>query len=567
MIVKTEDAIGRHVAADGPGRQAAAAAGHEQHRDLAPRVWRKRLLLAGLVVAGIVAVVATIRTLGRDIGSPDEALIPYTVKRGSLPITVTERGNLESQQNEQIICEVDDISGDGIIGTPIVWIIANGSSVKKGDLLVELDSSGHLERLDRQVLDTERARAVQIQAEAKYENQKTQNETTLADAELDVKLAELELEMFTDEENGTHKLDVEAVNRQIEDINNEILAAQANLELKRNEKRGIESLFKLGYAGKSEVDRCRLEFLQAEGQYAAKVNKLRTQLATLAKMKTYEREMEYLRLEGKLQTAQRQLVQVQRNNEAALAQADAALEAANESLKKEEERLQRYREQVEKCKIYAPQDGMVAYDTSSSRYYRVEIREGEPIRPRQKILSLPNLTKMQVKTSVHESVLDQIEPGQKATIRVDAFPDLVYQGTVQSVAVLPEQGSYLSSDTKVYETIVTIDEDVKQLKPGMTAVVEIRVARLENVLTVPIQAVVQIGRDSWCYLVHEGTPERQVVQLGRTNDKFVEVVNGLNEDDPVVLNPMMIIEEAEDEGQPSAAAVESELTELTPKDE
>jgi hypothetical protein len=156
------------------------------------------------------------------------------------------------------------------------------------------------------------------------------NETLLADAQLDVKLATLEQKMFVDEQKGTHKLEVEAIERLVEDINNEILGAQATLELKTNEKRGIEALFKLGYAGKHQLDQSRLDLLQAESQYVAKINKLNTQLATLKKKETYEKEMEELTLQGKLETSDRQVEQVKRNNEALLAQAKAALHAATE---------------------------------------------------------------------------------------------------------------------------------------------------------------------------------------------------------------------------------------------
>ena len=526
-------------------RKQRMAGGEEPERVRRP--WRKGFVLGSMMLASAAVIAGVLAGLRGGVAKPAQPLVYYTVQRGDLAITVTERGNLESQQNEQIVCEVDDISGDGVVGTPILWVVPNGASVKKGDLLVEFDSATHRERLDRQILDTERARAAQIQAQAKYDNQLTQNEIALANAELDVQLAELELKMFNDPENGTYKLELEEIKRRIEDIDNEIKAAEANLLLKENAKRGIESLYKLGYAGKSELDRTRLDYLQAEGQFAAKVNKLKTQLATYQKKERYEREMEELKLRGKLETAKRKVVQVKRNNEAQLAQAEAALKAANESLKKEEELLQRYREQLEKCKIYAPQDGMVAYTIPYSRYYQVEIREGTPIRPRQKILSLPNLEKMQVKTSVHESVLDQIKPGQKATIRVDAFPDRVYEGTVQSVAVLPEQSRYLSSETKVYETIVTIDQSVEQLKPGMTAVVEIHVDHLKDVVTVPVQAVVQIGEDTWCYVDVDGTLERRPIKLGRSNDKFVEIRTGLATGERVVLNPMAIAEASERE--------------------
>jgi RND family efflux transporter MFP subunit len=520
--------------------------------------WTKRLVLAlVLATAGILTVVA-VRTLASGVNTSTGSLVFYTVQRGDLPITVTERGNLESQDNVEIICEVDDVHGDGFDGTAILSIVPNGSSVKKGELLVELDVTLHRDRLDSQVLDTERARAEFIQADAKFENQKTQNITAKADAELAVALAELELEMFEDTENGSHILEVEEINRQIDDVKNEILEAQANMELKKNEKRGIEALFKLGYAGKSELDKSRLDFLQAESQLASRLNRLVTHQATLAKKETFEREMQKLQLEGALETAKRNLTQVERNNSAELAQAEAELKAAQESLKKEEERLARAKYQIEKSKIYAPQDGMVAYATSSSRRYSVEICEGARVRLQQKILTLPNLTKMQVKTAVHESVLDRIEQGLDATVRVDAFPERAYQASVKSVAVLPDQGGWMSSDTKVYETYVTIDEQVSRLKPGMTAVVEIHVDRLEDILSIPVQSVVQVGGDSWCYVEHGGGVERRLLELGMTNDKFVEIHSGLEEGDRVVLNPSAVMDEG---SRRSAAGISPEGSE------
>jgi RND family efflux transporter MFP subunit len=463
--------------------------------------------------------------------------------RGDLPITVTERGNLESQDNVKILCEIDDIQGDNVSGTAILWIIPNGSSVKKGDLLVEFDIANHQERLDQQILNTDQARAEKIKSKAKYENQKTQNKTTEANVALQLELAILELEMFKDPEKGTHELEKEEIKRLIEDVNNEILAAQANLELKKNDKLGSEELYKLGYAGKSEVDRSRLEYLQAESAYAAKMNKLKTQLAILDKKEDYEKRMQLLTLQGAVDTADRNLMQAGEDNRSLLEQAAAASKAADDAFDKEMELLERYREQVGKAKIEAPQDGMVAYAVRRDRHH-AEISLGAPVRPRQHIVSLPNLKEMQVQTAVHESVLDEVKAGLPVTVRVDAFPNRSYRGSVQSVAVLPDQGGWMSSDTKIYKTTVTIDEEVAQLKPGMSAVVEIHVARLKDVLSVPVQAVMQIQKESWCYVGAGRSVERRVVQLGRTNGKFVEIRKGLDVADRVVLNPMAIMEEA-----------------------
>lgn len=533
-----------------PHRPGASAPESAEHV-LAPeaprrRRWplRGRWMASVLSLAGVGGIVAA-AVLTTGMSQRDENLVLYTARRADLPIRIIERGTLESQENVKIICEVDDVRGDGIDGTPITWLIRNGASVTAGDLLIEFASSGIQEQLDEQILRTESARAAQIQAQAKYDNQVTQNKTAEENAALKVKLAELEFEMYTDQNNGTLKLEVEEIKRLIEDANNEILAAQANLELKKNESHGIETLFKLGYAGKSEVDRSRLEFLQAESQHAAKINRLQTQLATLEKKLTYEQQMQLLTLEGAVETAKRDHEQVLRDNQALLDQALAAKAAADESLKKEEERLKRYQDQLAKCKVYAPQDGMVVYAVADSRrYWMEEIREGANARERQHILSLPNLRKMQVKLSVHESVLNQVDEGLKATVQVEALPERKYPAEVKSVAVLADQ---VSTDTKMYETIVVIDGEVEQLRPGMTAVVEIHVAHLKNVVSVPVQAIVQVGNETWCYVERGGQAERRAVELGMTNDKFVEVKRGVDAGDQVVLNPMAVMDERDRE--------------------
>jgi RND family efflux transporter MFP subunit len=462
----------------------------------------------------------------RDIATIDAQLVYHNVERSDLRVTVTERGNLESQTEVDVICEVDDVPGDNINGTPIVWIVENGASVKQGDLIVELDSAPIQDRLDTQILEVEEERAEYKQAEVTYKNQQTQNATSLSEAKLAVDLAQLALQQFGDTEAGTFQIDLQDIELQVQEAEAGRLIEQTNLK-------GVETLYKLGYRSSGELAEARLNSLRAERQLATAISKRRELLE-------YEFRKMKMELEGKLQSAQRAHEQTLLDNEARLAQAEARLLSSKEQLAKEEEVLARYQEQIKKCKIYAPQDGMVAYATGNNRFRREEIRPGAEMRPRQTILTLPNLEKMQVKTAVHESVLDQIRRGLAATIRVDAFPEVRYRGTVASIAVLPDQGGWMSSDTKVYETVVTIDETVRQLKPGMTAVVEIHVAHLQDVVTVPVQSIVQIEDQTWCYVKEDGQPVRRCVRLGMTNNKFVEVTSGLEPDDQVVLNPSAI---------------------------
>ena len=505
-----------------------------------PKPQRGRWLLIAAVLGLLVAVAIAIQIRSSFAVERDD-LVFHTVRSGNLLIAVTERGNLESQQNIKVFCEVDDIGGDNIDGTAILEIVSNGSQVSKGDLLVKLDSSSHIERVDAQILDTEAARAAQLQADISYQNMITQSETLEKEAELAVSLSELQLEMFKHPVNGTSVLEADEINRTIDDTENEILAAKASLKLIENDRKGTEELFKLGYAGKNEVDKTRLDYLQAQSAVAAKVNRLETQLATLQKKTDFERRMSLMQLEGEELTAERALGQVRLNNKAEIAKAKVALDAANRQLKKEEERLARYKEQLGKCEIFAEQDGMVAYATPS-RYSRSStVAEGALLRERQHILSLPNLKLMQVKTAVHESVQNEISTGLPVTIRIDAFPDQAYSGSVKSIGVLPDQNSWHSSDTKMYETYVTIDEEVSDLKPGMTALVEIHINEIKDVLSVPVQAVQQEEKTTFLYVERNGRVEKQEIEVGGTNDKYVEVKTGLSENERVVLNPLAVV--------------------------
>ncbi len=507
------------------------------------RTWlgRKSLLVAlGVLAAGLVSF--TVWTLASDLGGPDPTLVFYTVTRGDLPIVVTESGNLQSQKTTELRCEVENV-GYEREGTQILTIVPNGQDVKQGDLLVELDSALIQTRLDDQVLATERARSQQIQATVKYDNQKTQNETTLAEAKLAVELAELAVQQYEDEDGGTFQLSLQNIDLQIQ-------TAEANRLIKATDLKGIEMLKQLGYRSRGDLEHARLAALSADKEVASAVSS-RKELVDY----TYRKNK--MQLEGAVASAKRALLQVERDNEALLLQAEAAKNEADRALAKEEEKLTKAERQLEKCRILAPHDGMATYATDGDR--RSYIAEGTSVRERQRIITLPDLSIMEVKSGVHESVLDWIQEGLSATITVDAFPDRKYKGSVKSVAVLADPGEWHSSDVKVYTTIVTIDEKVERLRPGMSAVVEIHVDRLPNVLTVPVQAIVQVGKENWCYVDANGAVEMRLVTLGKTNDKFVEVREGLAEGERVVLNPSSLADRnqagqdiAPDKGQEEA---------------
>ncbi len=215
---------------------------------------------------------------------------------------------------------------------------------------------------------------------------------------------------------------------------------------------------------------------------------------------------------------------------------------------------QDYKEQLAKSLIYATHEGLVVYGgEESSRYYggSEPIREGALVREQQTILTIPDITQMSFLVPIHESSIKKVEKGQKARIKVEAFPDEPFVGEVTKVSVLPSsQRRWMNPDLKVYETTVSVEGVYEWLKPGMTAEVEILIEELHDVLYVPLQAVSSVGGLRVCYLA---SGDRRAVETGKFDDKYIEIKSGLEEDDVILLRPLEGDREAEekeeDEGE------------------
>jgi len=517
---------------------------------------RKWIAFAGVGVACLLLLIASFSLFSG--GEETEGFVPFEVKQRTLAITVTERGNLESQEETAIRCKVENFGRGDRSGTQIIMIIPNGSEVKKGDLLVELDSATIRDRVDEQTVIVQKAVSMQTQSKAMYDNVLLNNETLKAAAELKSKLAQLAIESYMDTTNGKFQLDVEAIDRKIDEANTKLVEARGQLDLVKIQRAGMEELFKLGYRGKAERDQTRLTYADAESRVTSNINQIKTLQSERAKMTLYEFKTQQLTLQGDVETSQREVAQSINDGISKAAEALAIKEEAEQTSQKEKERLEHFEQQLENCKIFAPHDGMVVWARADRRRGR-EISEGAMVYERQRLMTLPNLKRMKVETRVHEAVLDQVRPGLAVSVSVDAFPNRTYSGIVDKVAVIPEDGGWLSGgSTKTYKTMVRITEEVESLKPGMTAVANIHVDSLPNVLAVPVQAVVQVDRNTWCYVNTRRGAQRKDIVPGRSNDKFVHIEQGLTEGDVVILNPMDILEEKE--RQASIADTADELT-------
>jgi HlyD family secretion protein len=249
--------------------------------------------------------------------------------------------------------------------------------------------------------------------------------------------------------------------------------------------------------------------------------------------------------------AVRDMERVGKSAIAKLAQADAKLKSATVQYNVQLRQRRDLEQQIEKCSIRSEKPGLVIYGRAGDEgvYFGGEerVREGAPVRERQTILTIPDLTTMGVRVKIHETYIKKVRVGQKARITVDAFPDKQLEGEVTKVGVLPDsQNRWMNPDMKVYLTTIEIHGTHDWLKPGMSTKAEVMIDRLEDVVYVPIQSVVPERGEYASYVPNAGKAERRKVEVGQFNDEFIEVKSGLTEGESVLLNPPRLIANVSD---------------------
>jgi len=169
------------------------------------------------------------------------------------------------------------------------------------------------------------------------------------------------------------------------------------------------------------------------------------------------------------------------------------------------------------------------------------ISEGATVHRDQTLLLMPDLSQMQVKVGIHESIIDRIKPGLAARV---TLPDKTLDGEISSVASVTRPAGWWTGNVVKYDTIIKLPS-VQGLKPGMSAEVEVVMTRHEDVLTIPAAAVLQTAQGDFCWVKTAEGVERHSLQLGDTNDNFIVVETGLDEGDEVALDPLASVEEAQ----------------------
>ncbi len=445
--------------------------------------WWKRTLTA----IAVIAVLASAALLIPDAGSSREIgpELTHTITRGDLIVTVTEQGTLESADNAEIKNRVRGQS-------TIIWVIEAGTEVKSGDELVRLDTLAIEDAIAER---TKYAHLTRSGAER---------------AKADVARAKLAIPEYLE---GRYLA-------QLMTLEKDLAIAQSNLLTAQNMLAHAERMADRGYVSGLEVEEKTFAVTQAE----LSVDVKNTQIDVL---KRFTKAMELETLNGNLNAAK------------------ARFAAEDERAKMDAARRDLAVEELEHCVMKAERSGLVIYPSAAAWKKAPEIEEGATVHRDQTLLLMPNLSKMQVKVGIHESVVDRIKPGLAARV---TLLNKTHDGEVSSVASVTRPAGWWTGNVVKYDAIIKLPS-AKGLKPGMSAEVEVIMDRHEDVLTIPVAAIVETVQGAFCWVKTAEGAKQHSLQLGDTDDNFIVVKAGLEEGDEVVLDPLASIEQAQIEAQ------------------
>lgn len=402
------------------------------------RVLRTRGVLIAAVV-GVLGIPAA-WLLARDTEGGGSSL-SARVARGEFAVTVTTSGELRARKFVQINAPPNTQQAE-VYQMRIASIVPEGTVVKEGDVVAELDRSTIAAKLAEVSLALQKAEAV-------YEQAMLDSTLNLSKAREDIRTMELGLE----------------------------------------EKR-------------------------------------------LAKEQSvYEAPTVKRQAEIDLEKAQRALAQGKVDYKTKTEQAQAKMREVGADFQRQRNKLNIVQTVMEGFTVRAPAPGMVIYVKEWNGRKRTtgsQVNAWEP-----SVATLPDLTLMESITYVNEIDVRKVAVGQPAVVTLDSDPSKRLTGKVTSVANVGEQRP--NTDAKVFEVKVTIDQADTTLRPGMTTGNTIETHKVMDALFVSLEALNSEGGIPFVYKQSGGRVRKQEVVTGAMNDDAVIILQGLEEDDRVLL--------------------------------
>jgi HlyD family secretion protein len=299
---------------------------------------------------------------------------------------------------------------------------------------------------------------------------------------------------------------------------------------------------------KFESRRYEIAVAAAESELAAAQARLRRSEGQLAAQQANE-EKAYLNYQSLPELAEKGFITNQELEVARLAHEEVKARTRSHQAGVEAERAnvgaarQVVEERDRKLKsivLRAPRDGVVVYAHHGDSADPRKISVGMIPFDGMDLMYLPDTSKMRAETQISEHDLARVHVGSRTQLRLEAYPDAVFEGEVVRIGSLARRMvSRLTGKPlgiKVFDVTVEVEGGDERLRPGLTATVEILVSEHSEVLYVPVAAVFVDELDRVVvYRRRGGSVEARSVVLGGSTDRVAIIESGLEEGDEILL--------------------------------
>jgi len=445
-------------------------------------------------------------------GKSAEKASYYTVKKSDLNISVTEDGVLKAVDEEVI---KNRLNGQSLI----ISIVAEGSRVKKGDLLVELDPAEAKKQLQQIQLELETSKSALITAKNDLLIEKSTIESEQREARKQIEFANMDLKKF-------EELDKK---QQIREAKSKITSEEESLRITEEKYGWSQKLAAKGFETKSQVDRDKLELSNRK-------KSLESAKSRLQMLEKFDLPKAQVELTSKVTEANKRYERLLKQGDSKLSRSQGKLAAAERKLTVNQTRLTENEEQLNHTKLYAPADGIVIYPPRSHRGME-RIQEGAKVSKNRQLISIPSLQEMKVVIKVPEFHISKMKMGQTAYVSIESISDKRYKASISRVNPLPDKSnSWLGDEEKLYRVEMTITDPLPDVKPSISAKAEVIITDLKDVFYIPLHAIRSEKDKHYCYIKDGDDHRKAEIKIGLMNNSFAEITKGVSEGDQILLN-------------------------------
>lgn len=489
------------------------------------------LLIAGLTGASIAwgpRYYAWWFNRGAAVSPQQEAARYYTVQRGLLRVAILEDGRVRAVKNHAIFSQLRG-------RTHIEWLATEGAKVKKDDVIVRFERREYDENLQRASaeLDTQKRQLVVTQEALRIQSPTTRAAVSMAET----KLGDSEVALRTYENLEAPKK-INELDTQISDAQEKLASATKRLD---EAKGKIDEQISISDEERRGLDR---EVSDA----AETVTTLTKRIDTLKQQKKIFRAYEYPQtLKTRRQAVENARLDVEKANVEAVGamnQKDAEVLKVQGQIRNLQRTVDDLKDQLSKCEIRAPADGLVVYGDPNNQYvyYNNQVKVGAEWYSGNVLMTIPDLSAFEIDFAVPEIYRGRLSIGNTATMTLDAIPGLTLQGAITKIGELGRpRDPWNPGSPKAFDATIKPTGSDPRMISGMSVHVEVVTEVLNDVLSVPIEAVLNDGGKSVCFVIENGRPMRRDVTCGKSNDHFVQITAGLSEGERVDLNPSELL--------------------------